>query len=66
MKQLLYILLFLFTASNMAQNGPLFEQGKERYKEEKYQQAINSWMKILENEKHSAIYILILEMHIIN
>lgn len=54
MKQLLYILLFLFTASIMAQNGPLFEQGKERYKEEKYQEAINSWMKVLDNGKHSA------------
>lgn len=54
MKQLLYILLFFFTATNIAQNGPLFEQGKERYKEEKYQEAIDSWMKILENGEHSA------------
>jgi tetratricopeptide (TPR) repeat protein len=54
MKQLLYILFFLITAPNIAQNGPLFEQGKERFKEEKYQEAINSWMKILENGEHSA------------
>ena len=54
MKQLLYILILLFSTSIMAQNGPLFEQGKERYKEEKYQEAINSWMKIIENGEHSA------------
>ena len=54
MKQLLYIFIFLFSASNIAQNDPLFEQGKERYKQEKYQEAIASWMKIVENGEHSA------------
>lgn len=54
MKQLLYILLFLVSFSNLAQNNALFEQGKERYKEEKYQDAINSWSKILETGTHSA------------
>ena len=54
MKRLLYILVFLFSVSNIAQNDPLFEQGKERYKQEKYQEAIASWMKIVESGEHSA------------
>ncbi|GHC43490.1 SH3 domain-containing protein [Ulvibacter litoralis] len=54
MKQLLYILLFLVSFSSVAQNSALFEQGKERYKQEKYQDAINSWSKILESGEHSA------------
>lgn len=54
MKRLLYILVFLASVSGIAQNSLLFEQGKERYKEEKYQEAIDSWMKILENGEHSA------------
>jgi tetratricopeptide (TPR) repeat protein len=54
MKRLFYILVFLFSASSIAQNGSLFEQGKERYKQEKYQEAIASWMKIVENGEHSA------------
>ena len=50
------IMLFLSMAS-FAQNGPLFEQGKELYKAEKYMDALNSWMKILENNQHSvALY----------
>lgn len=54
MKHLLYILLFLVSFSNVAQNNALFEQGKERYKEEKYQDAIHSWSKILDAGEHSA------------
>jgi len=48
------VTMLLFYIPNFAQNGPLFEQGKELYKAEKYQEAINSWMKILDNKKHSA------------
>jgi len=47
------ILLFVVTFS-MAQNNQLFEQGKERYKNGKYQEAITSWMQVLDNGKHSA------------
>ncbi len=54
LKQLLLAIALLFVSSNFAQNGPLFEQGKELYKAEKYQEAVNSWMKILENKHHSA------------
>ncbi len=54
MKHLLYILTFLIATISFGQNDPLFEQGKERYKEGKYQDAINSWMKILDTKEHSA------------
>ncbi|MFK5982177.1 MAG: tetratricopeptide repeat protein [Flavobacteriaceae bacterium] len=48
------MIVVLFSIPNFAQNGPLFEQGKELYKAEKYQEAVNSWMKILEAKNHSA------------
>ena len=54
MKQLVYILAFIITVTGFAQNGPLFEQGKALYKAEKYQQAIDQWLKIVENEEHSS------------
>lgn len=54
MKHLLYLLTFLVATFGFAQNDPLFEQGKDRYKEGKYQDAINSWMKILDKEEHSS------------
>ena len=54
MKRLFYILVFLFSMATMAQNNSLFEQGKERYKQEKYQEAIASWAKIIDNGSHSA------------
>jgi tetratricopeptide (TPR) repeat protein len=57
MKQLLYILTIIIVTSSFAQNDALFEQGKERYKDGKYQEAIENWMKILDNGEHSeAIY----------
>ncbi len=54
MKHLLYMLTFLVTTLSFAQGDPLFEQGKERYKEGKYLDAINSWMKILDKGTHSS------------
>ena len=51
------VLALMISAISFAQNGPLFEQGKELYKAEKYQDAVNSWMKILESNHHSdALY----------
>jgi len=47
------MIVVLFSMPNFAQNGPLFEQGKELYKAEKYQEAVNSWMKILETKNQS-------------
>lgn len=50
---LLFVMVFV-SLSAFSQNVNLFDQGKELYKNGKYQQAINSWMKILENGEHSA------------
>jgi len=54
MKKLLYILILLVSFSGIGQNENLFDQGKELYKNGKYQQAINSWMKIVGNGEHSS------------
>ncbi len=54
MKKILFILVFLTGIIAVAQNDELFEKGKELYKAEKYQEALNAWMKILESDKHSA------------
>jgi tetratricopeptide (TPR) repeat protein len=54
MKKLLYISVLLFSILSFGQNENIFEQGKELYKNGKYQQAINSWMQILENGETSA------------
>ncbi|SRX52544.1 SH3 domain-containing protein [Aequorivita sp. CIP111184] len=54
MKKLLYLLILLISFSSIGQNESLFEQGKELYKNGKYQQAITSWMQILDKGEHSA------------
>lgn len=54
MKQLSYILILLIGTVTVSQNNPLFELGKERYKEGKYQEAVENWMKILDKGEHSA------------
>jgi tetratricopeptide (TPR) repeat protein len=51
---LLFSVMALVSFSSFSQNETLFEQGKDLYKNGKYQQAINAWMKILENGQHSA------------
>lgn len=50
---LLFMMVFL-SFSAFSQNEKLFDQGKELYKNGKYQQAINSWMQILENGQTSS------------
>ncbi|WP_347373564.1 tetratricopeptide repeat protein [Aequorivita sp. Q41] len=50
---LFFVLVFL-SFSAFSQNQNLFEEGKELYKNGKYQQAINAWMEILETGEHSA------------
>ncbi len=56
-QRFILVLALMISATSFAQNGPLFEQGKELYKAEKYQDAVNSWMKILESNHHSdALY----------
>lgn len=54
LKKVLIVLALVLSLTSFAQNGPLFEQGKELYKAEKYMDAVNSWIKILENQQHSA------------
>ncbi|MGO3183049.1 MAG: tetratricopeptide repeat protein [Aequorivita sp.] len=54
MKKLLYILILLISITGFAQNTELFDQGKELYKNGKYQQAANAWMQILDKGEHSA------------
>lgn len=50
---ILSMTLFL-SLSSFSQNSALFDQGKELYKNGKYQQAINAWMQILENGQTSS------------
>jgi tetratricopeptide (TPR) repeat protein len=54
MKQLIVILSLLIAGMSMAQNDPLFERGKEHYKDGSYTEAIASWMKIIDKGEHSA------------
>jgi len=54
MKKLLYLFILLVSFSGFGQNENLFDQGKELYKNGKYQQAVNMWMQILEKGEHSA------------
>ncbi len=54
MKQILYILLFLFSFGVLAQNQMLFEKANTSYNTGKYAEAIDNYSAILESEKHSA------------
>ncbi|MCG2429720.1 SH3 domain-containing protein [Aequorivita xiaoshiensis] len=53
-KLFILTMMFFLSFSAFAQNTALFDQGKELYKNGKYQQAINAWMQILESGHHSA------------
>lgn len=51
----LFLVFFLFVlATGWAQNEALFEQGKAQYKADKFQEALNNWMKIEAAGEHSA------------
>ena len=54
MKKLLYLLVLLISFSGIGQNLQRFEQGKEFYKDGKYQKAIDIWTQILTEGEHSA------------
>ncbi len=54
MKKLLYLLILLVSFASFGQSENLFDQGKELYKDGKYQQAITAWMQILDKGEHSA------------
>lgn len=54
-KRFLFFVIMLFLSLHaFSQNSALFDQGKELYKNGKYQQAINAWMQILDKGEHSA------------
>jgi tetratricopeptide (TPR) repeat protein len=54
MKKILFYVLICIVSFASAQNTALFDQGKVAYKSERYEDAINAWMKVLHNEQHSA------------
>jgi tetratricopeptide (TPR) repeat protein len=54
MKKLFLIFVFLVSITGVAQENALFEQGKELYKAEKYQEAAEKWKQILNDGQHSA------------
>src|SRR5690606_11993699 len=53
-KTILSLLMVFLSFTAFSQNENLFDQGKELYKNGKYQQAIIAWMQILEKGEHSA------------
>jgi tetratricopeptide (TPR) repeat protein len=56
--------MFLVATLLGAQDATLFNQGKENYKTEQYNQAIQNWKKILDNGNHSAaLYFNIANAH---
>jgi tetratricopeptide (TPR) repeat protein len=64
MKKMIFLTVFFISLTGSTQNNALFEQGKEQYKTEKYQEAINNWMKILSSGEHSsALYFNIANAH---
>ncbi|GAA4235350.1 tetratricopeptide repeat protein [Postechiella marina] len=54
MKNLIYILAFLFSTVTLAQNDALFEKGNTLYNDGEYAQAIDAYKAILKTKKHSA------------
>ena len=54
MKKLLFLVVMVISSVSWSQNNALFDQGKEHYKNDKFQEAIRSWEKVLANGKHSS------------
>ncbi|MBZ0326557.1 MAG: tetratricopeptide repeat protein [Altibacter sp.] len=64
MKRIIFLWILLISVSGVAQNEALFEQGKNLYQAEKYQQALDKWSSILQSEQHSAaLYFNIANAH---
>lgn len=56
-KKILFFGILLFSSFGISQNSHLFEKGKEQYRNQEYQSAINSWEEILKSEETSeALY----------
>ncbi|MGP1991918.1 tetratricopeptide repeat protein [Zobellia laminariae] len=54
MKNILFILISFLTFTVTAQNNALFDKATEAYNVGEYQKAVDSYMEILDNGKHSA------------
>lgn len=54
MKQIFYILAFLFSFCGFSQNETLFEKANTLYNEGKYAEAIDNYQTIIDSGKHSA------------
>ena len=54
MRNILYILIFLFNLVGFSQNDALFEQGNTLYNDGKYAEAIEKYQAILDAKQHSA------------
>jgi tetratricopeptide (TPR) repeat protein len=64
MKKSIFIVMLLISCFGLAQNEVLFEQGKELYQAEKYQQALDKWLVIYKSDQHSAaLYFNIANAH---
>jgi tetratricopeptide (TPR) repeat protein len=56
--------MLLISLSGVAQSEALFNQGKELYQAEKYQEALHKWLPILNSDQHSAaLYFNIANAH---
>lgn len=64
MKKIVYLWILLISFSGVAQSEALFNQGKDLYQAEKYQEALNIWLPILKSDQHSAaLYFNIANAH---
>ncbi len=54
MKQIIYIIAFLFSTITIAQNDALFNVGNDLYNNGKFQEAINKYEDVLKTGNHSA------------
>jgi tetratricopeptide (TPR) repeat protein len=54
MKPIFYILICLFSTVSIAQNTIIFDQANALYKDGNYNEALNKYTSILEQEQHSA------------
>lgn len=64
MKKIVYLWILLISFSGVAQSEALFNQGKDLYQAEKYQEALNKWLPILKSDQHSsALYFNIANAH---
>lgn len=64
MKQLIYILAFLFSSITLAENNQLFNEGNALYNDANYTEALEKYKTILESGEHSAeLYFNIANAH---